>query len=69
MTWNGLQGFQTPIQNDSFLIDGMGALGTAHTERGLTFLEVELSGHMIPQFSPKAAFQSMQYLLGFRDTP
>ncbi|KAF4574381.1 hypothetical protein EYR36_005715 [Pleurotus pulmonarius] len=66
---NGLQGFQTPIQNDSFLIDGMGALGTAHTERGLTFLEVELSGHMIPQFSPKAAFQSMQYLLGFRDTP
>jgi hypothetical protein len=24
----------------------VGSLGTAHTERGLTFLEVELSGHM-----------------------
>ncbi|KAL0948943.1 hypothetical protein HGRIS_009048 [Hohenbuehelia grisea] len=69
MTWNGLQGFQTPIANDSFLVDGVGALGTAHTERGLTYLEIELSGHMVPQFSPKAAFQSMQYLLGFRDTP
>ncbi|CDO76357.1 hypothetical protein BN946_scf185011.g21 [Trametes cinnabarina] len=46
MTWNGKQGFQTPIQNDSFVVEGMGALGTAHTERGLTFFEVALSGHM-----------------------
>lgn len=46
MTWNGLQGFQTPIANDSFLVDGVGALGTTHTERGLTYYEVELSGHM-----------------------
>ena len=43
---NGKQGFQTPIANDSFLIDGVGALGTAHSERGLTYLEVQLSGHM-----------------------
>ena len=42
----GKQGFQTPIQNDSFVVDGMGALGTTHTERGLTFYEVALSGHM-----------------------
>ncbi|KAJ6473225.1 alpha/beta-hydrolase [Mycena sanguinolenta] len=69
MTWNGLQGFQTPIANDSFLVDGVGSLGTAHTERGLTFLEVELSGHMIPQYSPLAAFQSMAFLMGFRPTP
>ncbi|KAJ7735124.1 alpha beta-hydrolase [Mycena maculata] len=69
MTWNGLQGFQTPILNDSFIVDGQGALGTAHTERGLTYLEVELSGHMIPQFSPLAAFQGMQFLMGFRSTP
>lgn len=69
MTWNGTQGFQSPIANDSFIINGVGALGTAHTERGLTYIEVELSGHMVPQFSPLAAFQSMQYLLGFRDTP
>lgn len=46
MTWNGLQGFQTPIANDSFIVDGVGALGTTHTERGLTYFEVELSGHM-----------------------
>ena len=43
---NGKQGFQTPIARDSFLVDGVGALGTAHTERGLTYIEVELSGHM-----------------------
>ncbi|KAJ6579578.1 alpha/beta-hydrolase [Mycena vulgaris] len=66
---NGLQGFRTPIANDSFLVDGVGSLGTAHTERGLTFLEVELSGHMVPQFSPLAAFQSMAFLMGFRPTP
>ena len=46
MTWGGLQGFQTPIANDSFIVDGVGALGTTHTERGLTYFEVELSGHM-----------------------
>ncbi|KAI0729999.1 Alpha/Beta hydrolase protein [Fomitopsis betulina] len=69
MTWNGLQGFQTPIQNDSFIVDGMGALGNVHSERGLTYFEVALSGHMIPQFSPVAALQIMQYLMGFRDTP
>jgi len=69
MTWHGLQGFQTPIANDSFIVDGVGALGTTHTERNLTYFEVELSGHMVPQFSPVAAFQIMQYLMGFRETP
>ncbi|KAF7301018.1 Carboxypeptidase [Mycena indigotica] len=69
MTWNGMQGFQTPIANDSFIVDGVGSLGTSHTERGLTFIEVELSGHMIPQFSPLAAFQSMAFLMGFRPSP
>ncbi|KDR71030.1 hypothetical protein GALMADRAFT_801430 [Galerina marginata CBS 339.88] len=69
MTWNGKQGFQTPIANDSFLVDGVGALGTSHSERGLTYFEVELSGHMVPQFSPVAAFQIMQYLMGFRANP
>jgi len=94
MTWGGKQGFQTPIATDSFLVDGVGALGTSHTERGLTYVEVELSGHMygilssfcltsfgsysslffvffhrVPQFSPVAAFQVMQYLMGFRATP
>ncbi|KAL6304126.1 Alpha/Beta hydrolase protein [Sparassis latifolia] len=66
---NGLQGFQTPIANDSFIVDGVGALGTSHTERGLTYYEVELSGHMVPQFSPVAALQIMEYLMGFRQDP
>ncbi|KAG1768812.1 Alpha/Beta hydrolase protein [Suillus occidentalis] len=69
MTWNGLQGFQTPITQDSFIVDGVGAYGTMHSERGLTYYEVALSGHMIPEFAPVATFQIMQYLMGFRDTP
>ncbi|KAI0269342.1 Alpha/Beta hydrolase protein [Gloeopeniophorella convolvens] len=69
MTWAGKQGFQTPIANDSFIVDGVGALGNLHTERGLTYVEISLSGHMIPQFSPAAALQVMKYLLGFRETP
>ena len=34
--------------NDSFLVNGIGALGRTHTERGLTYyeLEVALCGHM-----------------------
>ena len=46
MTWNNMQGFQTPIADDSFIVGDIGALGTTHTERGLTYYEVELSGHM-----------------------
>ena len=30
----------------------MGAMGTVHSERGLTYYEVVLAGHMVPQFSP-----------------
>lgn len=69
MTWNGAQGFQAPIANESLVVEGMGALGNAHFERGLTYVEVDLSGHMVPQFSPVAAFQIMEYLMGFRDSP
>ncbi|KAG2038257.1 hypothetical protein BDR03DRAFT_1009957 [Suillus americanus] len=66
---NGFQGFQTPIAQDSFTVDGVGAYGTMHSERGLTYYEVAMSGHQLPQFAPVAAFQIMQYLMGFRDTP
>ena len=41
-----MQGFQTPIPEANFIVDGMGALGNVHTERGLTYYEVALSGHM-----------------------
>ncbi|KAI0301888.1 Alpha/Beta hydrolase protein [Multifurca ochricompacta] len=69
MTWAGEQGFQTPIANDSFIVDGVGALGNIHTERGLTYAEISLAGHMVPQFSPVASLQIMKYLLGFRESP
>ncbi|KAL8807085.1 MAG: hypothetical protein Q9182_000918 [Xanthomendoza sp. 2 TL-2023] len=43
---------------------GAGYLGTAHTERGLTFVTVDLAGHMIPFSSPGAAFRQLEFLLG-----
>lgn len=52
MTWGGAQGFQTPIAPDSFLIDGFGASGISHQERGLAYYEVVLSGHMLPGYAP-----------------
>lgn len=36
MTWGGAQGFQTPIEPESFTVDGFGVFGHAHTERNLT---------------------------------
>lgn len=55
LTWNGLQGFQTPPVTDFFVpyhpeynggsLAGAGNLGTYVTERGLTFYRVELAGH------------------------
>jgi len=68
MTWGGKQGFQSPIADDSFVVDGHGAVGTAHEERGLAYYEVVNCGHMVPQFSPWSAFQSVEYLFGLRDT-
>ncbi|CAE6419829.1 unnamed protein product [Rhizoctonia solani] len=64
MTWSGKQGFQTPIKSGSFVIDGFGTLGRMHQERGLTYVEVDLSGHMLPQFAPWAAYKTLNYLLG-----
>lgn len=36
MTWNGAQGFQTPIENETFTVKNFGVFGNEHTERGLT---------------------------------
>lgn len=69
MTWNGLQGFQTPIEPDTFIVDNMGNFGNLHQERGLTYVEFSYSGHMTPQFVPWAAFQTISFLLGKRDSP
>ncbi|KAA1465940.1 alpha/beta-hydrolase [Dentipellis sp. KUC8613] len=69
MTWGGAQGFQTPIQNESFHVKDMGVYGNMHQERGLTYVEFYYSGHMTPQFVPWAAFQTISYVLGKTDSP
>ncbi|PQE04801.1 carboxypeptidase cpdS protein [Rutstroemia sp. NJR-2017a BBW] len=78
MTWNGAQGFQTkpsdpffvPYHDDPSLstLAGAGILGTTHTERNLTFVYVDLSGHMIPQYAPSASYRTLEYLLGRIDS-
>ncbi|ORY67779.1 Alpha/Beta hydrolase protein [Pseudomassariella vexata] len=43
---------------------GSGILGTAHTERGLTYAAVALSGHMVPEYQPSVAYRQLEVLLG-----
>lgn len=45
-------------------VGGSGWYGKAHTERGLTFVTVELAGHEIPQYVPGAAYRQLEFLLG-----
>ncbi|KAI1113558.1 serine carboxypeptidase [Nemania sp. NC0429] len=49
-------------------IAGAGIMGTAHTERGLTYVSIDLSGHMVPQYAPSAAFRHLEFLLGRVDS-
>lgn len=78
-TWGGLQGFQTAPGADALYVpthgdysDGTlaasGNMGTTHTERGLTYATVELSGHMVPQYQPSVAFRQVEVLLGRVDS-
>jgi len=74
MTWNGKQGFQKEPKADFYVpyhrelaagsIAGSGNLGVTHTERGLTWVEVFMSGHMVPQYQPSAAYRQLEFLLG-----
>ncbi|KAK5057658.1 hypothetical protein LTR84_011659 [Exophiala bonariae] len=78
MTWNGAQGFSTPpSQWDDFYVPyhtayenqlgslaGAGVMGQYHTERGLTLVTIDLSGHMVPQYAPSAAYRQLEFLLG-----
>lgn len=74
MTWNGAQGFRSPPADEFFVpyhselspstLAGAGVFGTTHSERGLTFVEVSLSGHMVPQYAPSAAYRQLEFLLG-----
>ena len=78
MTFNGAQGFSVPpcewddfyvpyhteFENQLGSIAGAGVMGQYHTERGLTLVTVQLSGHMIPQYAPSAAYRQLEFLLG-----
>lgn len=74
MTFGGKQGFQnmpkTPFYvpyHDATATEALaasGRMGTTHTERGLTWCETWLSGHMQPQYQPSAAFRQLEFLLG-----
>ncbi|MCJ1471478.1 hypothetical protein MMC13_000117 [Lambiella insularis] len=79
MTWSGKQGFQSapagkffvPYHtdyNDEQTLAGAGVFGTTHTERGLTYCSVDLSGHMVPQYAPSAAYRQLEFLLGRIDS-
>ena len=71
-----MQGFQQgPDAFDDFYVPyhkeyqlgtlaGAGVMGQYHTERGLTLVTVDLSGHMVPQYAPSAAYRHVEFLLG-----
>lgn len=74
MTWGGKQGFQSKPKDDLYIpyhkelnqgtLAASGIMGITHTERGLTWNEVYLSGHMVPQYQPSVAYRQMEFLLG-----
>ncbi|KAK3361084.1 serine carboxypeptidase [Lasiosphaeria ovina] len=74
MTWGGQLGFQErpagPLYvpyhvNDNFeTITGAGVIGTAHTERGLTYFGVAPSGHFLTMDQPAVSFRGLEILLG-----
>jgi len=43
---------------------GAGLLGTTHTERSLTYVNVFPAGHMLPQYAPGAAYRILEFMLG-----
>lgn len=74
MTWGGKMGFQSrpadPLyvpyhSNDDFTnLAGAGVMGTAHSERGLTYITVGPAGHFLTIDAPAVAFRSLEILLG-----
>ncbi|OAQ90625.1 carboxypeptidase cpdS precursor [Purpureocillium lilacinum] len=74
MTWGGRLGFlRKPVEpfyvpyhtrGEDATIAAAGVFGTTHTERGLTYVGVALTGHMVPQYAPSAAFRHVEVMLG-----
>lgn len=82
VTWNGGQGLSkypaTPffvpyhVEANRGASAGAGNLGVWQAERGLTFYDIQLSGHELPGYASGAGYRSLQLLLGriksFSDT-
>lgn len=74
MTWGGQMGFQSEPREPLFAplhpnpdvagSSGNGVLGTWHSERGLTWALIELTGHMVPTWQAAVAFRQVEVLLG-----
>ncbi|KAI4175277.1 MAG: hypothetical protein LQ343_001813 [Gyalolechia ehrenbergii] len=74
VTWNGVQGFQSYPGNEFYTpyhpeynggsLAGAGYVGTWGAERGLTFYQVQLAGHELPQYTAGAAYRIIELLLG-----
>ncbi|KAF2136235.1 uncharacterized protein K452DRAFT_237868 [Aplosporella prunicola CBS 121167] len=74
LTWGGAQGFSTPPSEPFYVpyhaeasmasMAGAGVFGSWVSERGITFVSVDLAGHMIPQYQPGAAYRHLEVLLG-----
>ncbi|EJD42740.1 alpha/beta-hydrolase [Auricularia subglabra TFB-10046 SS5] len=62
LTWGGVQGFQTAPYTP-LILDGA-VKGVHHTERNLTYIEVENAGHMIPEDQPEVALHVFMAFLG-----
>lgn len=74
LTWLGAMGFQRwPVEPlfvpyhdnaDVRMASGAGVVGTSHTERGLTWFEAALAGHLVAADQPAVAFRMVEVLLG-----
>ena len=62
--------YEGTFDNQSAMgIDGpQGIVGIQHYERGLMWVETYQSGHMQPEFQPRAAYRHLEWVLGRVDT-
>ena len=52
-------------ENKAGGLDGpQGIMGIQHYERGLMFVETYMSGHMQPEYQPRASYRHLEWLLG-----
>jgi carboxypeptidase D len=74
MTWGGKLGFQNkpdqpfyvPYNNmtDLSTLAAGGVFGSMVSERGLTYVGIDIAGHMVPQYAPSASYRQLEFMLG-----